>query len=98
MLAPDSVAQSKLLKRHEIVSCQALSLKNKTLFPCPLRSCFTSNLLVYREKAQNTESIFDQDQLGGGSIKYDWEHGDAEHQYGEELGALIDRTRAPRWP
>ena len=62
-----------------------------------VHSSFKSNLLL-PEKAQNTESIFDQDQLGGGSIKYDWEHGDAEHQYGEEPSALIDRTRAPRWP
>ena len=78
MLAPHSVAQSKFLKPHEIVSCQALPLKNRTHFYRPFHSCFRSNLLVYLEREQNTEPIFDQDRLGGGSIKYDWEHDDAE--------------------
>ena len=78
LIAPHSVARSKLLKRHEIVSRHALPLKNKTHFRRPFRLWFRSNLLVYLERAQNTEPIFDQDRLGGESIKYDWEHGDAE--------------------
>ena len=98
LLAPHSVVRSKFLKRHEIVSRHALPLKNKTHFRRPFRLWFRSNLLMYLERAQNSEPIFDQDRLGGGSIKYDWEHGDAEHQYAAEPGALIDRTRAPRWP
>ena len=65
-LSPDSVARSKLLKRHEIVSRHALPLKNKTHFCRPFHSCFRSNLLVYLEREQNTEPIFDQDRLGGG--------------------------------
>jgi hypothetical protein len=65
LLAPYSVAQSNFLKRHEIVSRHALPLKNKTHFRRPFRSCFKSNLLVYQERAQNTEPIFDQERLGG---------------------------------
>jgi hypothetical protein len=78
LLAPHSVARSKFLRRHGIVSGQALPLKNRTHFCRPFHSCFRSNLLVYLEREQNTEHIFDQDRLGGGSIKYDWEHDDAE--------------------
>jgi hypothetical protein len=36
LLAPLSVAQSKSSKRHKIVACRALPLKNETLFPLPL--------------------------------------------------------------
>jgi hypothetical protein len=34
--APDSVAKSNFLKRHEIVASQALPLKIETLFPHPI--------------------------------------------------------------
>jgi hypothetical protein len=99
MLAPHSVAQSKFLKRREIVSCQALPLKNKTLFPCPpSRSCFKSNLLVYLERAQNTEPIFDQDRLGGDRSSTTGSRAMRSQEYAAEQGALIDRTWAPRWP
>ena len=64
-LSPDSVARSTFLKCHGIVSGQALPLKNRTHFCRPFHSCFRSNLLVYLEREQNTEHIFDQDHSGG---------------------------------
>ena len=40
--------------------------QDRRFFPRPFRLCFKSNLLVYRERVQNTEPIFDQEELGGG--------------------------------
>ena len=36
LLAPHSVVRSNFLKRHEIIACQVLPLKNETHFPSPL--------------------------------------------------------------
>ena len=47
--APDSVAKSNFLKRHEIVSCHALPLKIETLFPFPPiqdHLCHASDLML----------------------------------------------------